>query len=261
MGIGTRTDLDRMVDVFSNHMKFAIYRMDSPSPSDVACLAAAAAEYDYPESCKLIVFYFTGHGRIDSTGRCVIATRGNKNTSTNADTLRIEHILEPFDDLSSRNPEIPCLFLFDCCLSRSPENEITIREFRNIVPHNSLLAFATSETFKSAGSQNDGSQWTKKLCERLEKDSSHLCSIIGEVQESMEKLLLDEMKKILPKIIVHNQTLLDRLSNMSPRVFNDYLILMDGISDSDKKKISKYWIYQEPFHISKLKKVVKIPFT
>ncbi len=226
---GTDRDIIEMKEVFSNRMKFAVYRMDSRSPYDVACLAAAAAEYDYPESCKLIVFYFTGHGGIDTWGNCVIAPNGNK------DTLPINDILEPF---VNRNAEIPCLFLFDCCLTRIIPN--SIREFHSPIPHNSILAFATSENLM-AGSKSDGSLWTRLLCERLKNhlsDGSDLSGIFGDVQEDISEELRTTKDAIL-------NSLDQELGEMTPKKFFETL-----------KQITEQWKYQEPFYMNRLNKVV-----
>ncbi len=265
-----------MQDVFSNHMGFAVYRMDSPSPSEVACLAAAAAEYRYARSCNQIYFYFTGHGRIDREGNCVITTKGVN------DTLPIKCILQPFNDQSSRNAEIPCLFLFDCCLTRTPNYENC--EFHNIVPHNSLLAFATSEGYKSAGNKKDGSRWTGLLCKKLSQAKSHFCDIVEDnnkdkllceslhicrrtesyfcdIQTEIETKLQENKNKILTnknKILTEciDPQLLNRFCKMSPKAFNDYLICLTdvyGISNRDRKKILREWEYREAHHCTQEK--------
>ena len=238
-----------MEAVALNDLKFAVHRMENPSPSEVACLAEAAAKYDYPESCKLIIFYFTGHGGIDTWGNCVIAPKGCK------DTLPIKRILQPFDD---RRNKIPCMFLLDCCLNRNIRKGRRNGEFSCFIPHHSIVAHATSENFQAQGGKNKGGLWTGLLCENLKNhlfNGTPLSEIVGNTQEDTNKKLREKKDSILEEIDLDSQR--EKLIEMSPKEF--YEALKDEhqhILDNFKDQISKNWIYQEPFHMSNLNEVV-----
>ena len=92
---GTHKDIREMESAFEEEpLRFAVFRVSDPTCTELAALLIAAAEYEYPITCKFIVFYFAGHGGTDDKGREFVIPRKLKGDS---DILMIDHnILGPF---------------------------------------------------------------------------------------------------------------------------------------------------------------------
>ena len=176
-----------------------------PTCTELAALLIAAAEYEYPITCKFIVFYFAGHGGTDDKGREFVIPRKLKGDS---DILMIDHnILGPFrsrydDPIPLKSGERrPCLFFFDCCLSQA-DIVHTSKNFFHLQnpPHHSIIAYATSPGLKSQGNKTEGGLWTRYLSRNLKKENEPLTKILTDTHKNVSSELKDCQKKFKTKV-------------------------------------------------------------
>ena len=198
---GSHKDIREMESAFVEEpLRFAVFRVSDPTCTELAALLKAAAEYEYPITCKFIVFYFAGHGGTDDKGREFVIPRKLKGDS---DILMIDHnILGPFrsrndDPIPLKSGERrPCLFFFDCCLSQADivhpsKNFFDLRD----PPRHSIVAYATSPGLKSQGNKTEGGLWTRYLSKNLKKENEPLTKILTDTHGQVSNELQDRKEK------------------------------------------------------------------
>ena len=174
---GTDKDIYNMAAAFES-LDFAVVKIPDISQPDLVAVVKAAAKYPYSDevpSCKVIAFYFAGHG--DSTkpdGKPFAIVKGlNK--------VFVEEIVSPFYPKNARQLQnIKRLFFFDMCVGdeihagvklddRSPQNE---SELPLAVPAkgNCLVAFGNFIGYKCRGTAEDGGFWTRNLHKYITED-------------------------------------------------------------------------------------------
>ena len=199
---GAHKDIREMESAFEEEpLRFAVFRASDPSCTELAALLIAAAEYEYPITCKFIIFYFAGHGGTDDKGREFVIPRKLKGDSG---FLMIDHnFLGPFrsrydDPIPLKSGERrPCLFLFDCCLSQADivHTSKNFFDLRN-PPRHSIIAYATSPGLKSQGNKTEGGLWTRYLSKNLKKENEPLTKILTDTHGNVSNELQDRQEKL-----------------------------------------------------------------
>ena len=218
---GSHKDIREMESAFVEEpLRFAVVRVSDPTCTALAALLIAAAEYEYPITCKFIVFYFAGHGGTDDKGREFVIPRKLKGDS---DILMIDHnFLGPFrsrydDPIPLKNGERrPCLFFFDCCLSQADivHNSKNFFHLQN-PPHHSIIAYATSQGLKSQGNKTEGGLWTRYLSRNLKKENVSLADILSITQGNVSSELKDRQKKFKQRYGKAHLDILEKLTKLA----------------------------------------------
>ena len=176
-------DVNNVHSTFKSEFKFATFRRENLTCSNLATHIKAAATYDYPILCKSKAFYFAGHGGIDQNQQPYF----NAVSETNKVISVQKHILTFFRSTNYK-PSDSFVFFFDCCLSSGQTTTTHERKpFAFEIPLRCLVAFATSPGLTSSGTSNEGGQYTKVLCENLRKSqkSDTLTSILDKTHNAV----------------------------------------------------------------------------
>ena len=198
---GSHKDIKEMASAFEEPLRFAVYLVPDPTCTKLAAILIAAAQYEYPITCKFIAFYFSGHGGTDDRGQEFVIPRKLKGDS---DILMVDHnILGPFrsrngDPIPLKNGERrPCLFFFDCCLSQA-DIVHTSKDFFDLKdpPRHSIIAYATSPGLKSQGNKTEGGLWTRYLSKNLKKENEPLTKILTDTHKNVSSELKDRQEKL-----------------------------------------------------------------
>lgn len=191
---GGQTDEFNIMNTFHQKLNFTVCPLENPTPSRLACLLKAAAEFKkYPPCYKFIAFYYSGHGGIDDFGRKFILPKEEKDDNSHAHhhVLYIEEDILYHFQFRSNNKDRKCLFFFDCCLDYQKGFPVCgtapFSSGLNIpCPPKSLVAYATSFNHLSQGNDYDGGLWTKFLCQYL-CNKSPLSKILEDTHHAVEK--------------------------------------------------------------------------
>ena len=187
---GNQTDEFNIMNTFHRELNFTVCPLEDPTPSRLACLLQAAAEFNmYPQCYKFIAFYYSGHGGIDDFGRKYILPE--KDDSSHAHVLYIEEDILYHFQFRSNNKDRKCLFFFDCCLGYKKGVPVCgtapLSSGLNIpCPPKSLVAYATSINHLSQGNDRNGGLWTECLCKHL-RNKSTLSKILEDTHHAVEK--------------------------------------------------------------------------
>ena len=189
---GVYKDLENVRETFQTTLKFAVMRVDNPDGQFLANFIRAAAtlryeDYDEFANCKAKVFYFAGHGGIDTHKRpFFVPQQLNESQENKKDVILIrETILSHFQRVG---PNQSFLFFFDCCLVASkPKNNGNLNDNKEIqssdtddsftgdesfhleAPLRCVIAYATSVGLVSIGDTKVGGRWTSSMCENIKK--------------------------------------------------------------------------------------------
>ena len=148
--VGVEKGADVMEDTFK-WLGYATLRLTDATGQQLRAVIRAASEAEYPDSYKRIFFHFIGHGVEGAV-------------YTKDDCISINTIVQPFQ----RIPQIPKVFIFDCC-----------RQFSSVPPslsltaENILIMYSTMPGCKAYAPSDSGPLMTNKLAElfRHERDS------------------------------------------------------------------------------------------
>ncbi len=161
---GTDVDVNNIHSTFKTEFKFATFRRENLTCSNLATHIKAAATFDYPVLCKNKVFYFTGHGGIDQNQQPYFNAVSESN-----EVISVQRHILTFFQNTHYKPSDNFMFFFDCCLSSGQKTTQDRKPFAFEIPLGCLVAFATSPGLTSSGTTKEGGQFTKVLCENLRK--------------------------------------------------------------------------------------------
>lgn len=174
---GTDKDLNNMAAAFKS-LGFAVVEIPDISQLGLLAVVKAAKGYPYSEkvpSCRVIAFYFAGHGGSKDRKPFVIVKDGKE-------CFVEEIIVSPFyPKNASKLENIKRLFFFDMCMGGAIHAGIerckgaiptNVLELPQAIPAegNCLVAFANTIGFKCRGTPEDGGYWTKNLCKYIIQD-------------------------------------------------------------------------------------------
>ena len=168
---GTNIDAKNMKEVAST-LGFAVLERKSPSRPQFRALVKATKDYPFIREapCKVIFFYYAGHGGSDSKNLKPFVTITNKSL------LNVEEIVSPLEPASE---DLKRLFFFDMCLGeridsgdRAPSTSRALPVLKYAVPAkgNCLVAFSSSIGYAVRGDSDEGGYWTRHLFKYLKKD-------------------------------------------------------------------------------------------
>ena len=171
---GAKIDAENMKKVAST-LGFAVLPKKSPTRRQFRALVKAAKDYpfiDEAPSCKVIFFYYAGHGNSDSDEKPFLLTRDSN--------LKVEEIVSPLEPANARNmKDLRRLFFFDMCLGPRPDPGIRFLKPKPTPPvlkyalpakGNCLIAFSSSIGYAVRGDSDQGGYWTRHLIKYLDKD-------------------------------------------------------------------------------------------
>ena len=172
---GAAVDEKHMEESFKA-LNFAILKKANANRRQLRALIKAAAEFPYisdkaPASCKVIAFYYAGHGGADSNKNPFVVTSDSKQ-------LSIGDIVSPLGPGNAQNlKHLRCLFFFDMCQGSLTDDGIrdhtsaqkTLPELKYHVPAkgNCLVAFAGSIEYAVRGDMEGGGYWTRHLYKNI----------------------------------------------------------------------------------------------
>ena len=188
---GTDVDVNNIHSTFKTEFKFATFRRENLTCSNLATHIKAAATFDYPVKCKNKAFYFAGHGGIDQNQQPYF----NAVSETNEVISVQRHILTFFRNTNYK-PSDSFMFFFDCCLSSGQKTTQDKKPFAFEIPLRCLVAFATSPGLTSSGTSKEGGQFTKVLCENLKK--SHKAQTLTSILDITHKTVMEHSEMAQP---------------------------------------------------------------
>ena len=97
---------------FKAEFKFATFRRENLTCSNLATHIKAAATFDYPILCKNKAFYFAGHGGIDQNQQPYFNAVSESN-----EVISVQRNILTFFQNTNYKPSDSFMFFFDCCLS------------------------------------------------------------------------------------------------------------------------------------------------
>lgn len=162
----THKDSEGLKSLFEKDFMYKVYQRKNATKKEFISWCKLVAEYKYPETCKRIVVYFSGHGKDGAI------------QMQDGDTVAIEDVISHFKPDIANNDSLSRMvkmFFIDAC--RGGEEEVgypipkaaivfkcqTVSSEANI-----FVAYASPPSYKSYGSYS-GSRWTTCLIEALQK--------------------------------------------------------------------------------------------
>ena len=171
---GTDVDAENMKKVALT-LGFAVLEKTSPNRRQFRALVKAAKDYTFiseARSCKVIFFYYAGHGGSDSYEKPFLLTSDSN--------LNVEEIVSPLEPANAPDlKDLRRLFFFDMCLGpledpgkRAPRKRTSLPVLKHAVPAkgNCLVAFSSSIGYAVRGDCDEGGYWTRHLIKYLDKD-------------------------------------------------------------------------------------------
>ena len=148
--VGVEKGADVMEDTFK-WLGYATLRLTDATGRQLRAMIRAASEVEYPDSYKRIFFHFIGHGVEGAV-------------YTEDDCILLSDIVQPF----KRIPQIPKVFIFDCCRQFS-----SVPSSLSLTAENTLIMYSTMPGCKAYAPTDLGSLMTNKLAHlfRNERDS------------------------------------------------------------------------------------------
>ncbi len=179
---GADVDVNNIHSTFKTEFKFATFRRENLTCSNLATHIKAAATFDYPVSCKNKAFYFAGHGGIDQNQQPYFNAISESN-----EVISVQRDILTFFRNTNYKPSDSFMFFFDCCLSSGRKTTQDRKPFALEIPLRCLVAFATSPGLTSSGTTKEEGQYTKVLCENLKKSRKDqtLTSILDQTHKSV----------------------------------------------------------------------------
>ena len=173
---GTKIDAENMKKVAST-LGFAVLVRKSPSHHQLRALVKATKDYPFirkAPSCKVIFFYYAGHGGSDSKNLKPFVAITKKSL------LNVEEIVSPLEPINAPDlKDLKRLFFFDMCQGRrvdsgvrAPSESSALPVLKYAVPAkgNCLIAFSGSIGYAVRGDSDQGGYWTRHLFKYLDKD-------------------------------------------------------------------------------------------
>ena len=170
---GTDVDVKTVQTTFEHpDINFAILFTQDPTSAQLSALIAAASEYGYPFCYKFVAFYFCGHGGIDNNRNPFVQTLSEGRVFIEPS------IIEPLRSIQKIR-----LFFFDCCLSqpsptagarsvdtaRSDDTSNAPPIIKSNCTQGEVVAYSVSKGQKAYGEQDEGGEWTRRLCVNILK--------------------------------------------------------------------------------------------
>jgi len=152
-----------MEDTFK-WLGYATLRLTDATGQQLRAMIKAASEAEYPDSYKRIFFHFIGHG-----------VEGAVYTKDNC--ISISTIVQPFQ----RIPQIPKVFIFDCC-----------RQFSSIPPslsltaENTLIMYSTMPGCKAYAPTDLGPLMTNKLAHLLRHERDSVANLQSKLSSELK---------------------------------------------------------------------------
>ena len=112
----------------------------------------------YPEQCRIIFFYFSGHGAINVDDNLVLYLQGGK-------AIVLNDLIECFNTPALVHKTK--LFFIDACRTKSEKGNTSYNLVTDPIQNNVLIAFSTSYGCKAYQGDSKGSRWTNCLIEAL----------------------------------------------------------------------------------------------
>lgn len=211
---GANVDVKNMEEAFTD-LKFAVLKYTNLFNEHLRALILAATSYKYPKKqCKVIAFYYAGHGGSANWDNApYISTYDRKSLQVYKD------IVSKFYPSagSTIEAETKRIFFFDSCQGKKLDSgyrysslsccrilKWIYQKFRSSfqsdgnksnsrVPAqgNCLVAFAVSPSYVSRGDETNGGIWTRILKEKL-TENANLATILVQVYESTVELSSEE---------------------------------------------------------------------
>ena len=175
---GGELDADNMETAFQE-LNFAVLKEIDISRENLLGLIEVASEYPYNEecpSCKVIAFYFAGHGGCNTENKkpYLKATGGQ---------LDVEAITSSFYPANTEQlGDMKRLFFFDMCLGEKSDHgtrdddepldamQPPVLEYALPAQGNILVAFSGTIGYKVRGDASLGGYWTRFLHKNIRKD-------------------------------------------------------------------------------------------
>ena len=191
---GAGMDIRNMEETFKE-LGFAVLKKQDVNRTELQAIVKAASEYPYiteAPSCKVIAFYFAGHGDSESQ-RALMLLKGG-------DQYFVEDVVSLFYPVNTKQMKhLKRLFFFDMCLGSERDqgvrkNNVTVPLLEYAVPAkgNSLVAFATTIGYYVRGNYNGGF-WTQFLHKNLKKDQD-IFSVLADTWEETVNFTTTEYK-------------------------------------------------------------------
>ena len=188
---GTDVDVKKVQTTFEHHdINFAILPIQSPTSAQLSAMIAAASKYGYPYHYTFVAFYFSGHGGTDKDGKNPFVQ-----TLSEGRVFIEQSIIEPLKSIEKIR-----LFFFDCCLSqpsttgarsvdtaRSDDTSSAPPITKRSCTQGEVVAYAVSKGQKAYGEQDEGGEWTRRLCVNILKPDpivTVLAKTNGEVKKA-----------------------------------------------------------------------------
>ena len=175
--LGATIDARNMEEV-ALELDFAVVKIPSPNASrrQLRAMVEAVREFSFVSkapSCKVILFYYAGHGGSDANKQPFVLTSDSR--------LNVEEIVSPLEPGSAPNlKDLRRLFFFDMCLGSLSDPGIralqpkptTLPVLKYAVPTkgNCLVAFSGSIGYAVRGDGVHGGYWTRHLFENLKEN-------------------------------------------------------------------------------------------
>ena len=180
---GAGVDVRNMEETFKK-LGFVVLKKQDVNHTELQSIVKAASEYPYiteSPSCKVVAFYFAGHGNSESQ-RALMVLKGG-------DQYFVEDVVSLFYPVNTKQMKhLKRLFFFDMCLGSERDqgvrkNNVTVPLLEYAVPAkgNSLVAFATTIGYYVRG-DNNGGFWTQFLYKNLLKDQD-IFSVLADTWE------------------------------------------------------------------------------
>ena len=188
---GADADVTNMTKTFKE-LGFAVLKEEDVNRTELQAIVKAASEYPYiteAPSCKVIAFYFAGHGNSESRRALMVLKGGDK--------YFVEDVVSLFYPVNTKQMKhLKRLFFFDMCLGSERDqgvrkDDVTVPLLEYAVPAkgNSLVAFATTIGYYVRG-DNNGGFWTRFLHKNLLKDQD-IFSVLADTWEETVRFTTD----------------------------------------------------------------------
>ena len=175
----THYDTRKLRIVLENKFMYTVHRYSNVR-ADLSRHCNRIAMLDYPEQCRIIFFYFSGHGAIKDDKQ-VLYLQGGK-------TIMLNDLIECFNTPALVHKTK--LFFIDACRNKSERDNTSHNLVNNPIQNNVLIAFSTSGGFEAYQDISKGSRWTNCLIEAL----LHIS-----IDESSVHRILDLTKMLMNK--------------------------------------------------------------
>jgi len=186
---GTHNDCDN-VEKLLKGFGYKVYIKTDRTRDQMLNCCESLAQYVYPDSCKRLIVYFSGHGDVNSDNEdCLIAEKGSE--------IPVYQLISTI--ALPKNDSMIKMFFIDACRGRNDEVDTAVLAPPNNTPtkgapfhkkifENVLIACSCPPTFTSHMASSDavccGSQWTNSLIEALDKSTvdESLFSILAKAE-------------------------------------------------------------------------------